>query len=103
VHAWTPYPGHAQTHISDTNIIARRAAQDLVAVLKELREEFARVPVKIAVVRGHPAAMLAEASRGAADRFGAHRHHGSLSLGVGPIVQGLLAHAESPVAIVPVA
>jgi len=34
---------------------------------------------------------------------GAHRHHGPLSLGVGPIIQGLLAHTESAVAVVPVA
>jgi len=33
----------------------------------------------------------------------AHRSHGPLSLGVGPIIQALLADAQSPVAVVPVA
>jgi hypothetical protein len=33
---------------------------------------------------------------------GAHRRHGPLSLGVGPVIQALLGHAEPPVAVVPV-
>jgi nucleotide-binding universal stress UspA family protein len=104
VHAWAPYPGHAQSYISDTDILARLAAEDMVAVLKDVREQYPEVPVKISVERGHPAAVLADASRGARLAVvGAHRRHGPLSLGVGPVVQGLLGHAESPVAVVPVA
>jgi nucleotide-binding universal stress UspA family protein len=103
VHAWAPYPGHAQDYISDTDILARLAAEDMVAVLKDAREQYLDVPVKISVMRGHPAAVLADASRGARlTVVGAHRHHGPLSLGVGPIIQALLAGAESPVAVVPV-
>lgn len=103
VHAWAPYPGHAQDFISDTDIVARHAAEDIVAVLKNAREEYPQVQVDISVVRGHPAAVLADASRGARlTVVGAHRHRGPLSLGVGPIIQGLLGHAESPVAVVPV-
>jgi nucleotide-binding universal stress UspA family protein len=103
VHAWAPYPGHAQGYISDTDILARQAADDMVTMLKGAREEYPGVPVKISVTRGHPAAVLAEASRGARlTVVGAHRRHGPLSLGVGPIIQGLLGLAESPVAVVPV-
>jgi nucleotide-binding universal stress UspA family protein len=103
VHAWAPYPGDAQGYISDTDILARQAAEDMVTVLKNAREEHPGVPVKISVKRGHPAAVLAEASHGARlTVVGAHRRHGPLSLGVGPIIQGLLGLAESPVAVVPV-
>lgn len=103
VHAWVPYPAHAQDYISDTDILARLAAEDMVNVLKPVRDEFPDVPVKISVLRGHPAAVLAAASRGARlTVVGAHRRLGPLSLGVGPTVQGLLGLAESPVVVVPV-
>jgi len=104
VHAWAPYPGHAQDYISDTDILARHAADDMVTALKDVREQYPQVHVKISVVRGHPSAVLADASRGARlTVVGAHRHHGPLSVGVGPVIQGLLSHAESPVAVVPLA
>jgi len=104
VHAWAPYPGHAQAYISDTDIIARHAADDMSAAMKAVREEYPHVPVRITVTRGHPAAVLVDASGDARlTVVGAHRHHGPLSLGVGPIIQGLLAHTESAVAVVPVA
>jgi nucleotide-binding universal stress UspA family protein len=104
IHAWVPYPAHAQDYVSDTDIVARHAADDMAAVLKGVREAYPDVPVKMSVKRGHPSAVLADASRQAClTVVGAHRHHGPLSLGVGPIIHGLLAHAESPVAIVPVA
>ena len=102
VRAWAPYPGHAQDYISETDILARHAADDMVTVLKDVREGFPQVQVKISVVRGHPSAVLADASRGARlTVVGAHRRHGPLSVGVGPVIQGLLSHAESPVAVVP--
>lgn len=102
VHVWAPYPGYAQDYISDTDILARNAAEDMVNVLKDAREAYPDVRVQISVLRGHPSAMLAQASRHARlTVVGAHRRHGPLSLGVGPIIQGLLAAAESPVAIVP--
>lgn len=104
VHAWAPYPGHAQIYISDTDILARLAAEDMVAVLKDARERYPAVPVKIDVARGHASAVLAAVPRGARlTVVGAHRHHGPLSPGVGPVIQGLLGQAESPVAVVPVA
>jgi nucleotide-binding universal stress UspA family protein len=102
VHAWAPNPGHAQAYSSDTDVIARCAADDVTAAMKAVREEYPHVLVRITAAKGHPVAVLVDASRGARlTVVGAHRHHGPLSLGVGPILQGLLAQAESPVAIVP--
>lgn len=104
VHAWSPYPGFAPGYVSDTDILARLASQEMTATLKAAREQFPHVPVKISVERGHPSAVLSEASRTARlTVVGAHRSHGPLSLGVGPVIQGLLADAQSPVAVVPVA
>jgi nucleotide-binding universal stress UspA family protein len=104
VHAWSPYPGYAPGDVSDTDILARHAAQEMTATLKAAREQFPGVPVKISVERGHASAVLADASRTAPLTIvGAHRSNGPLSLGVGPIIQGLLADAQSPVAVVPVA
>lgn len=103
VHAWAPYPGHSQEYVSDTDILARQAAERMVADLAGAREKFPDVPVTISVQRGHPSAILADASAQARlTVVGAHRHHGPLSLGLGPIIHGLLGHAHSPVAVVPV-
>lgn len=103
LHAWAPYPGVAQSYVSDTDILAREAAERMVADLAAVREKFPQVRVTITVKRGHPAAVLANASAEARlVVVGAHRHHGPLSLGIGPIVHGLLGHAYCPVAVVPV-
>lgn len=104
LHAWAPYPGHADDYLSDTDILARQAAERMVADLAGVREKFPDVHVAIDVRRGHPAAVLADASaRARLTVVGAHRHLGPLSLGLGPVIHGLLGHAHSPVAVVPVA
>ena len=103
LHAWAPYPGHAQDYLSDTDILARQAAERMVADLAGVREKFPGVHVAIDVQRGHPSAVLAGASAHARlTVVGAHRHLGPLSLGLGPVIHGLLGHAHSPVAVVPV-
>lgn len=103
LHAWAPYPGHALDYLSDNGILARQATERMVADLAAVREKFPQVPVKISVERGHPAAVLVGASAQARlVVVGAHRHLGPLSLSVGPVIHGLLGHAYSPVAVVPV-
>jgi nucleotide-binding universal stress UspA family protein len=103
VRAWESFPGHSQFYIRDTDILARQAADDVVATLSGAREKFPEVPVHLSVQLGHPAAVLADASQQARlTVVGAHRHHGPLSIGVGPIIHALLARAQSPVAVVPV-
>ena len=103
VHAWAPYPAHAQDYISDTDILARNAAEQMVADLAPVREKFPDVHVAISVQRGHPAAVLAdESARAQLVVVGAHRHRHPLSLGLGPVIHALLGQAHSPVAVVPV-
>ena len=102
LHAWLPYPGHAQQYISDTDILARQAADEMATAMKDMREEHPNVPVTTSVVRGDPIAVLAAASRDARLTVVGIRHrHSPLSLGISPVIAGLLAHAESPIAVVP--
>lgn len=103
LHAWAPYPAHAQEYLSETDILARQAAERMVADLAAVREKFPDVPVTITAHRGHPSAVLADASAHAGlVVVGAHRHRAPLALGLGPIIHGLLGHAHSPVAVVPI-
>lgn len=103
LHAWAPYPAQGKDYLSATDILARQAAERMVADLAAVREKFPDVDVAIDVRRGHPAAVLADASAHARlTVVGAHRHLGPLSLGLGPVIHGLLGHAHSPVAVVPV-
>jgi nucleotide-binding universal stress UspA family protein len=103
LHGWAPYPGVAQGYVSDTDILARQAAERMVEGLAPVREKFPHVHVTISVKRGHPAAVLADASAEARlVVVGAHRHLGPLSLGIGPVIHGLLGHAYCPIAVVPV-
>jgi nucleotide-binding universal stress UspA family protein len=62
VRAWNPYPADSP-YISDTDYLALLAADEVVAILRGAREKFPEVPFKLSVERGHPAAVLADASR----------------------------------------
>ena len=61
------------------------------------------VKVEISTARGNTVPVLAEAARGTRLLVvGADRHRGPLSVGAGYVVDGLLAHAATPVAVVPI-
>jgi nucleotide-binding universal stress UspA family protein len=102
VHAWSPYPGNVSGYMRDTDILARNATREMSTTLKSARERFPDIPVRVSVERGHASVVLSDASSAARlTVVGAHRSHGPLSLGVGPIIQGLLSDARSPVAVAP--
>ena len=53
-------------------------------------------------MRGNPVPLLIEAAHDTRLLVvGAHRHHGPLAVGAGYVVEGLLAHSPTPVAVVP--
>jgi nucleotide-binding universal stress UspA family protein len=53
-------------------------------------------------VNGNAVTTLIAASTGARLAvLGVHHHHGPLSIGAGYVVQGVLSHARTPVAVVP--
>ena len=76
---------------------------DVDQLLKATREEFPQVPVSTQFVNENAVTALIDASDGARlVVIGAHHHHGPLSIGTGYVVQGLLAHARTPVAVIPI-
>jgi nucleotide-binding universal stress UspA family protein len=77
--------------------------QDLENLIKPMRARYPDVPVTVEASQGLPVPALAEAARGARLLVvGSHRRRGPFSFGPGHIVHGLLAHSETPVAVVPI-
>jgi nucleotide-binding universal stress UspA family protein len=80
------------------------AEADIAGLLKPVREGYPDVKVSTYPMRGNPVPMLIGAAQGSRMLVvGSHRRHGSLSLGAGYVVQGLLGHSSTPVAVVPIA
>ena len=76
---------------------------DVEQLLKTTREDFPKVQVTTKFVNDNAVTALIDASDGARlVVIGAHHHHGPLSIGAGYVVQGLLSHAHTPVAVVPI-
>jgi len=86
-----------------------RAAQttqkaEVTELIKAVREEYPHVEVSINIIRGNAVPVLTNAAQGSRLLVvGAHRHRGPLSVGIGYVVQGLLSHSPTPVAVVPIA
>ncbi|HZU56623.1 MAG TPA: universal stress protein [Actinocrinis sp.] len=103
VRAWWPQAAYGGYYSADIGMAERDHAVDVEGLIKALREEYPGVKVFVSPMRGNPVPMLLEASRGARLLVvGAHRKHSPLSVGAGYVVQGLLSHATTPVAVVPV-
>ena len=59
--------------------------------------------VETRVVRGNAVPALIDAARGSRLLIvGAHRRRAPLAVGAAYVVQGLLSHAETPIAVVPI-
>jgi nucleotide-binding universal stress UspA family protein len=73
------------------------------ALVKAAHERYPQVPVIIEPCQGVPVPTLVQAARGARLLVvGSHRRRGPLSFGPGHIVHGLLSHADTPVAVIPI-
>jgi nucleotide-binding universal stress UspA family protein len=104
VRAWQPKIGYGGYYTEGLDITRMHEMTDVESLLKAVREDFPDVPVSPAAVEGNPVPILIEAAHGARLLVvGAHRHHGPLSVGAGYVVQGLLSHSPTPVAVVPIA
>lgn len=65
--------------------------------------EFPDVKVRVAAPEGNTVPALVDAARGARLLVvGAHHHRGPLSVGAGYVVEGVIAHGTTPVAVVPI-
>jgi nucleotide-binding universal stress UspA family protein len=89
--------------LPDLQITDEEAEQEAARAIERVRSRFPGVPVEIAVIEGDAVPGVCEASAGARlIVVGAHRHRGPLASGAGHVVEGLLAHAPVPVAVIPV-
>jgi nucleotide-binding universal stress UspA family protein len=104
VRAWTPHPSYAGYYYAADGITGHDHENDVADLLKSAREEFPDVPVVTDIKFGNAVPTLVEAAAGAHLLVvGAHRHRSPLSVGIGYVVQGLLSHSPTPVAVVPIA
>ena len=107
VRAWWPfasYTGYSRYAAApDLDGIQSAEEADVADLVKAIREEFPHVDTTVHVVQGHPVPTLATAALGSRLLVvGAHRRRGPLSVGIGYVNQGLLAHSSAPVAIIPI-
>ncbi|HEV2635691.1 MAG TPA: universal stress protein [Actinocrinis sp.] len=103
VRAWWPQTGYGGYYFVE-DLEGREEAEkaDMADLLKAVRADYPEVTVTTATVRGNAVPMLIGASQGTRLLVvGSHHHHGPLSVG-GYVVQGLLAHSPTPVAVVPI-
>jgi nucleotide-binding universal stress UspA family protein len=104
VHAWHPDLGYGKfSPIAAPGEQRERELTGTTQTIAAIRAEFPDVPVSVDVLSGNAVPTLIDAARGARlVVIGAQRIHGPLSVGAGYVVQGLLAHSQTPVAVVPI-
>jgi nucleotide-binding universal stress UspA family protein len=106
VRAWeaqAAYGTYGTYYVQDTTLTGKEEVEDTVGLIEQVREEFPGVEVTVTATRGNAVPILTEAARGARLLvIGARRRRGPLSVGAGYVVQGLLAHCPTPVAVVPI-
>jgi hypothetical protein len=104
VRAWNPANLDRDPYLAGVLADRNRAfADDVADLLKGVREDYPGIQVAISIVRGNAVpALINEASGARMLVIGARRVRGPLSVGAGYVVQGLLAHSGTAVAIVPI-
>ena len=104
VRAWwmrSAYEGHYSASEFNTAKAAEEA--DVTGLIKAVRGEYPLVESSIDTIRGNAVPVLINAAQGSRLLvIGAHRHRRPLPVGTGYVVQGLLAHSHTPVAVVPI-
>ncbi|MBS2964162.1 universal stress protein [Actinocrinis puniceicyclus] len=104
VRAWWPHPAYSGYYGDDPELNEPNQTAEAEVLVKSLREEYPQVDVTAAAMRGNAVPMLIEAARGSRLLvIGSHRRRSPLSVGTGYVVQGLLSHSPTPVAVVPIA
>jgi len=104
VRAWwmrSAYEGHYS--VREFGAAEATEEADVAELIKAVREDYPHVEARIDAIRGNAVPVLINAAQGSRLLvIGAHRHRGPLSVGTGYVVQGLLAHSPTPVAVVPI-
>jgi len=106
VRVWHPRTLYVNVPGSDCEDLTQTKRQQISAVRAKLEQAAAdhpQVKVEVSVGRGNTVPVLAEAARDTRLLVvGADRYRKPLSVGAGYVVDGLLAHAATPVAVVPI-
>jgi nucleotide-binding universal stress UspA family protein len=108
VHSWYWFPSafgapeakETTGQAADLARISAEANRHLADVLEEWQGKYPAVPVRLDVVRGHPASVLASYSA-RADLVVIGRRGPVTGPAVGAVQHGVLHHARGPVAVVP--
>lgn len=105
VRAWRPrgtFVGPTGSFFESYSEIQDAQHREIERLLAAVRRHFPRVPVEVTSSRGNPVPILIETARETRLLVvGARRHSGLTSVGAGYVVEGLLAHSPTPVAVVP--
>jgi nucleotide-binding universal stress UspA family protein len=108
VQAWWPHAiyssvtGPGSMFIGAIETLCEDALAAAAAAIEPLTGEFPDVKVRAGAVEGNTVPALIDAARGARLIVVAgHRQRGPLASGAGYVVEGLLAHSPTPVAVVP--
>lgn len=106
VRVWHPQTLYSSVPGGYCEDLAQVKLEQIGAVEEKLEPHAAdhpEVKVEISTGRGNTVPVLAETARGTRLLVvGADRYRGPLSVGAGYVVDGLLAHAATPVAVVPI-
>lgn len=103
VRAWFSAPSYAGHYLTHEPASDAEQLDDVDRLIAAVRAEHPDVEVELRTVRDNAVPSLIDAARGTRMIvIGAHRRRAPLSVGAGYVVQGLLSHAETPVAVVPI-
>jgi len=106
VRVWRPHAVYSSVAGGYCEDLAETRSAEIESVNRLLgpcASSHSEVRVEVSAGRGNTVPILMEAARGTRLLVvGAHRHRGPLSIGAGYVVDGLLAHAATPVAVVPI-
>lgn len=105
VRCWQPLvssSGPLGSYFADVTDIRNHERHEVEELLAPVHASFPSVKVEVSAGRGNPVPLLIETARDTRLLVvGARRNRGPLSVGSGYVVDGLLAHSVTPVAVVP--
>jgi nucleotide-binding universal stress UspA family protein len=101
--AWWPTAAYGGYYFCDDTSREHDEAEELAGLIKSAREAYPEVRVSTRIMRDNAVPALIQTARGSRLLVvGAHRRRSPLSVGAGYVVQGLLSHSPTPVAVVPI-
>lgn len=109
VRSWLPGAMHTDfaapgggMSVDQYDLFSAAAFAEVEDAIQPIRLQYPRVQVHIVIAEGNTVPALIDAAREARLLVvGAHRRRGPLSVGAGYVVDGVIAHCPTPVAVIP--